>query len=206
MSNVRLARGVPGSRFGWPGVERRAMQQRVAELPVLLDELAASVRGGHSITGALRATTGHLTGPLRRDFVDMCARLDTGLPLAAALALWADQHHQARSIRTVASALTLASRSGGPVASAIDSVAETVRSELAMQAEASALAAQAYASAVLVAFLPIFFGAIAAVTDPTSLRFFLGSKVGLGCLMLGICTDGVGWYWMRHIIRAANPA
>jgi len=172
---------------------------------VLLDELASAVRAGHSIPSALKVSVEQVEGPLSSDLEAVCARLDTGLPLAGALQQWAADHPKVRSIQIVAAALTLAATSGGTVASAIESVAETVRSELAIQAETSALASQAYASAVLVALLPVFFATVAAATDPGTVRFFLGSRVGLACLVLGTATDAAGWYWMRRIIKAANP-
>ena len=102
----------------------------------------------------------------------------------------------------MAAALPLAASAGGAMGRVVDGVADTIRSDLAVQAEVRALAAQAQMSAVLVAALPVAFGALAGVLDPQAVAFLLEPGLGLWCLVIGLALDGAGFWWMRRIGRS----
>jgi len=171
-------------------------------LPEFLEELARAVRGGHSIRSGLGAARHKVAEPLRGDLVAVVARLDAGVPLEAALDEWMRRRERVQAIQLVGVALSMAAAAGGSVARAIDGVADTIRSELDVQAEVRAMASQAQASALLVAALPLVFGAVAGLTDPQTLAFLVNTRLGVACLVGGGVLDAVGWLWMRRITQS----
>ena len=61
----------------------------------------------------------------------------------------------------------------------VDGVADTIRADLAIQAEVRSLATQAQTSALLVAGLPVAFGSLAGVLDPQAVTFLFRPGLGL---------------------------
>ena len=184
---------------------RRDDRQVAVELPVFLESLARAIRSGLSVPSAMTAARSHVRGPLRADLDAVNARLDRGASLASALDDWRRRRADVHGVHTVASALTIASRAGGVVSDAVDGVAQTLRSQIDLEAEVRALAAQARASAILVASLPVVFGLVAAVADPRSIAVLSGSPLGAACALGGLTLDLAGWLWMRSIVRSATP-
>ena len=192
--------GVVDAVSGLARLRRRSERREVgAGLPILLDELARSLRAGLSLRTGLTGAIHLGPGALRRDMDQMVTRLDRGAPLSDALEVWADERHDVAGVRLAVAAITLAAQSGGQMAQALDGVADTLRSEVALASEVRSLAAQAEASAGLIAVLPLVFGLVAGAADPQMLRFLIGTSLGAACLVVGVMLDIVGFAWMRRI-------
>jgi tight adherence protein B len=100
-------------------------------------------------------------------------------------------------------ALCLGADTGGAQARAVDGVAMTIRSRLAVAGEVRALASQARVSALVIAVSPVAFGAFAAATDRRSAGFLFRTPLGLSCLVAGLALDAVAAAWMARITRVA---
>jgi tight adherence protein B len=107
---------------------------------------------------------------------------------------------EARSLALAASALALAVSSGGSAGRAVDGVAATIRSRLAVAEELRALSSQARASAAVIALAPIVFGTAAAATDDRTLAF-LSTPAGVAVLTAGVTLDALGAWWMSRLCR-----
>lgn len=183
-----------GRRTRW---RRRREDDRVArELPVLLDEVARSMRAGLSIRSALGEAQHSLHGPLAKDVVVMAS---SGVGAAAMLDAWADHRRGVSGVRLVAVALSMADQTG-VAARAIDGVADTLRSDRELAAEVRALSSQAQVSALLIAVLPVGFAVVASTADPSTLRFLVDAPVGRLCLVGGLVLDALALWWMRRIV------
>ncbi len=177
----------------------RRQEDRVgAELPLLLDEIARSMRAGLSMRSALAAAQASLTGPLAGDVGVMVASPDSA---ETVLDDWADHRHRVPGVRLVAAALSMADRTGA-AARALDGVADTLRADRELAAEVRALSSQAQVSALLIAVLPVGFALVASGADPSTLRFLVDSPVGRLCLIAGLGLDAWALWWMRRIVGA----
>ncbi len=168
-------------------------------LPELLESLARSLRAGTSARSAIHQASVVIEGPLGQDLNAMVARLEHGATVEVAMDRWASERHRVHGVRLARAAIVLAARTGGSVAGAMDGVADTIRGELALQAEVRSLASQAEASALLVALLPVAFGVIAGLADPQMVAYMTTTRVGLACLVVGVALDVGGFVWMRRI-------
>lgn len=196
-------RPVPSCRVSaWTAlVERRRERDLARQLPVLLEGVARGIRSGLSITVAL-ARASPRAGPLAADVGRVVDDIERGTAVAAALDAWAARRERVPGVRLTTSALALAGESGGAIAQTVDGVADTLRGELALAAEVRSLAAQAEASAVIIAVLPLAFGAIAGATDPRTIDFLTSPPLGPACLATGLTLDGLGFWWLRAITRS----
>lgn len=171
------------------------------ELPALLEALASHLRAGGSLGQAITAVA-----PLPRSRSGLPEHWDRVVALApargidAALADWASAPDATGSVALAAGALRLAAATGGSAARAIDGVASTLRSRLAVADEIRALSSQARASAAVIALAPVAFGAFAGATDRRIAEFFTTSA-GAVVLVVGLSLDAVGAWWMSRLCR-----
>lgn len=186
---VRLTRG-------------RLARRRNRQLPDALDAVASGLRGGHGLAGALGGAAA-VGPPLGPELAAVCSEVDAGRPLAEAVDRWrsssADPH-----TALAGAALAVAATVGGPGARAIDGAAASLRDRLAADAEASALATQAQASALVLTVAPLGFAVLLTSLDPTAARFLLGTPAGWACIALGLGLDGLGAWWMTRLVRRAR--
>jgi tight adherence protein B len=183
-------------------LRRRSERRFVAALPVLVDDVVAQLHAGATVVGALLALAAR-TGPLQVDLTRLETRLRLGSSLSGALTQWARDRHLPE-LDVVAGGLALAATAGGPSALALDGLARSVRDQLAAQADAAALSAQARMSAVVVGGAPIAYLVFSSMIDGNATRALLGSAAGRLCCGVGFLLEGLGALWMRRIV-ASQP-
>ncbi len=180
----------------------RRMANLVAALPGLLDQVAADLRGGGTVSGALdRIADG--PGRLAPDLAAVRARTGLGLELVDSLSRWAAERTHP-GFAEAAGALAVAATTGGRAATALTGLAASLRERLATVAEARSLSAQARASAVVVGAAPLAYLVFAAVVDPASITVLVGTTFGRLCLVVGLTLDGLAAIWMRRLLRFAS--
>jgi Flp pilus assembly protein TadB len=153
--------------------------------------VAAEVRGGtglrHAATDVL--DTHQLTGQVVRHplLFDRLAQTPIDHPDEAVVA------------QSLATALQL----GGSTAGVVQAGANLLRERAAVRAEARAHSAQARLSARVLTLVPVGFAAWSGVASTTFRRALL-TPAGLTSATLGIVTNSIGWWWMRHIVHRAT--
>jgi len=96
----------------------------------------------------------------------------------------------------LATALLLGERSGGDLAYCVDTVADSIRTELGALTRRRIVLAQSRTSARVLAALPIGFGAALSLfsDDPV-----YSGLVGVVSVTLGLALNAAGLYWM-HVL------
>lgn len=185
-----------GERWRPPSLRRpRPIDE---QLPDALDAIARSLRSGASLPQAIGETARASRGEVGRDLTEVSAAVDRGEPLAAALHAWGEMRATA-GVRLASAAIALGAESGGAAARAIDGVANTLRTNLAIAGEVRALSAQARLSALVIVLAPVGFTLFTATTDAGTLELLLTTPLGIACLAVGGGLDLVGWLWMRRL-------
>ncbi|HEX6418627.1 MAG TPA: type II secretion system F family protein [Acidimicrobiales bacterium] len=172
--------------------------RREAQLPLALEQLAASLRSGASLPVALDDVGRAADPPIGPELADLARAAAHGRPLRRVLDEWAVAHGDAGT-RLAATALVLATVVGAAPARAIDGVAATVRERLDLAAERRALATQARTSALVLSVAPAGFAVVLVATDTAAGRFLVGTPAGLLCLVAGIALDAAGAWWMARL-------
>jgi tight adherence protein B len=183
--------------------QRTAPARRAAatdrELPVVLESVARRLRAGGSLAQALADAAPERPADLERSWRTLVHRSQVA-GVEAALAEWSAGAVASASVRLAGAALALSAATGGSPARAIDGVADTLRSRVALSEEVRALSSQARTSAVVIATSPLVFGGAAASTDART-GAFLRTPLGLALLTAGVSLDAVGWWWMSRLCR-----
>jgi tight adherence protein B len=183
---------------------RRRLRRATADIPVVLEAAARSLRAGAGLHAAVADGARAVTGPVAEELRGVTAKTDRGEPLADALGEW-KQASKVSGVRLAVHALSVAADIGGPQAAAIDGVAATLRQRLAAQAEAWALGSQARLSALVIALAPLVFGVLASMADPQHAAFLLRTPLGLVLLVVGLALDLAGALWMARLTRIGGP-
>jgi tight adherence protein B len=182
--------------FGRSRRERRF----AAALPGVLEQVAAELRGGGTIAGAIErlASSEHAVAA---DFRRIHVRTCLGLALSDALATWPSDH-DAPGVRAAAGALSVAAAMGGRAADAIDGLAASIRHRLDAAAEARALSSQARLSALVIGVAPVAYLAFASLVDRRSVTALISTGVGRVCLVLGLGLEALAALWIRRIVSS----
>ena len=192
--------GAVGGPVGLHLARTRRERRFVVALPQALEQIAAELRGGGTVAGALERL-GVEGGPVAADLRRVGTRTRLGLGLGDALAAWPTDH-DGPGVRAAAGALALATTLGGAAAEALDGLAASLRHRLDAAAEARALSSQARLSAVVIGVAPVGYLAFAGVVDPRSVSALTSTGVGRVCLVVGLALEALGALWIRRIVRA----
>lgn len=170
---------------------------RPADLPLALELLARELRGGATLTMAMSALPAGVDLGLR----EARQRIDAGATVADELDRWSENLSPGDAV-LVRSVLRLGVSTGAALADALDRTAAVLRERRQLAEELRALSAQSRASATMIAAAPVGFVLVFAVADPAALSFLFASPLGLLCLGAGLVLDGLGFWWMRHLVSS----
>jgi tight adherence protein B len=177
----------------------RGVRRGAAELPVALEVVAAELRTGGTVAGALE-TLGARDGLLAAEFARVNRRCALGAPLDEALAAWASERREP-GVSSAAGALAVAAATGGRAAEALDGLATSLRDRFEIAAEGRALSAQARLSAIVVGTLPVVYLGACAVLDPRQVRVLTDTGFGVLCLLAGLTLEVLAGLWIRSLLR-----
>ncbi|CAB4611852.1 unannotated protein [freshwater metagenome] len=174
--------------------ERQTRRRLDLRIPEALDRVVRQLRSGATLPSALRRV-----GNDDPVFARISTELGQGRSLSDAVDDWRHED-QLPNRQLTATALDLASRTGGASAQVLDGVAASLRERVALEREVSALSSQSRASAVVLVVAPVVFAAAAAVVDDRILNVLVGRPIGWACMGLGLGLDALGAFWMARLI------
>lgn len=189
---TRLPSGVGRSAARRRTVGARTHRASLDELIEVLDDVARSLRTGHSLVASLdRALRA------RPDVLAPCRRsLAAGHRLVDALDLGP---RPGGDVALVVHALLLADRAGGPAADAVERTAAVLRERRAWRAERGAQAAQARLGATVMTLVPLGFALWSSVASARVRATYGASAIAVSLAGLGLVLNAAGWWWMRRI-------
>lgn len=163
-------------------------------IPDAIDQVVRQLRAGSTLPIAL-----HRVGSDDPVLSRLAAEIGRGRPLPEAIDDWRSEVELPN--RTLAAtALELASTTGGASARVLDGVAASLRERVALEREVAALSSQSRASAAVLVVAPVAFTVASAMFDHRILDVLLGRPIGWVCMGLGLGLDGLGALWMARLI------
>jgi tight adherence protein B len=162
--------------------------------------VAAGLRAGLSLPQAFAYARDEVEQPLHGELADLVDAIDTGAPIAEALAGWADAL-DSEDARLIAGVLDLHRTSGGDLPLVLDGLAGTLRERRAAHRDMRALTAQARLSGMILGLLPIGFFAFLLLTSRREMLEAIGTPIGGTALGIGLGLELVAFVWIRHLLE-----
>jgi tight adherence protein B len=147
------------------------------QLPDNLQVLSSALRAGHSLVGALSVVVADAPDPSGREFRQVLADEQVGMPLDDALRRVAVRMDN-RDLEQVALVAALQRETGAGAAEVLDRVAETVRERAALRRLIRVLTAQGRMARWIVSALPIFLLLVISVLNPDYMKPLFTKPVG----------------------------
>jgi tight adherence protein B len=141
-------------RFVVKNMAERKKRQFGEQLPDNLQVLSSALRAGHSLIGALSVVVTDAPEPSRREFRQVVADEQVGVPLDDAMRRVAERMGN-RDLEQIALVAALQRETGGSAAEVLDRVAETVRDRAALRRLVRVLTAQGRMARWIVSGLPV---------------------------------------------------
>jgi tight adherence protein B len=162
-------------------VNRRLRKHRdlfAEQLPSHLQEIASTMRAGHSLIAGVGSMAESADEPSRREWTRVIADEQLGMPLEQAMRPLS-KRMASEDIGQVALVAALHTRTGGNMAEVLERVADSVRERAELRRELRALTAQARLSRYVVTSLPIVVAGAIALINPHYLRPLFHTTAGV---------------------------
>jgi len=162
-------------------VKQRLHKQRelfADQLPTHLQELASTMRAGHSLISGITSMARAAPEPAHSEWARVIADEQLGMPLEKAMRPLA-QRMDSEDVGQVALVAALHHRTGGNMAEVLERVADSVRERAELRRELQALTAQARLSRYVVTALPPVVIALVALINPGYVRPLFHTPAGV---------------------------
>jgi Flp pilus assembly protein TadB len=207
---IHLA-GPPGVAFVGAGALPFAARRRKAsrskeilerQLAEVAEAASLGVRSGLSVPQAIQSAADEVGPPMSAMLRRLSDEQRLGTPFDRALGNFSDAlgTEDALLFRLVVS---VHSRSGGNLASALEEVTATIRHRIAVRRELRSLSAQGRISGMILGSLPIGFFLVVATTSHRELAPVYRSPAGLAMVTAGFAMEAVAFVWIRQLLRVS---
>jgi len=178
---------------------RQRLKRFDAQLPDTLAALAAALRAGAALPGALRVIVSEADAPLAQEFGLMLREQRLGVPFEDALAnLYTRMPTQGTGL--VVAVLRIAAQTGGNLADTLERIAATLRSRSQLQGRVQALTAQGRMQAWVLAGLPPLLLLVLTRLEPEAMATLWHTPLGWGVLATVAVLEALGVVWIRRIV------
>jgi tight adherence protein B len=178
-------------RVGRRGAERR----EAAQLPVVVEILAAHVRAGRSLRQALADAAADLPEPAATRVAAAAADAALGTPADEAL----DALGASTDVAYLAAAVRLHTRAGGDLALLLERTAELLHERTAQRRAAEVATAQARATGRIVSAMPLLGVVSLYVADRPGFDLLVRSPLGWAALAISAAMAAAGHTLIRRL-------
>jgi len=196
------ALGGPALVLLWIARKRRLRVDRVnAQLPHALELMLLGLRAGHALPRAVELAAEEVAAPAGTELRRVADEHALGRPLEQAFSALARRLEGSDAVRTLVTGVLVLRQTGGNLIEVIERILDTLQSQEQYRIKLRSLTAESRSSGFILSILPLAFGILAALADPSYMRLFVrepsGRTLGLAAIVMWI----VGVVWMRRMLR-----
>ncbi len=184
--------------FGWCTTRRR--KTLVQQFPDALAMIVRSVRVGIPVLGAVTTVSREAQAPTSIEFTRLANDLAVGVPLDKA-AKDMGARNGLTEYQFFAIALGLQAQTGGGLSETLENLADLIRKRLALRERGHALSAEARASSLVLAGLPVVLGGGLWLVNPEYISILFTTSMGRKILGTAVLSLTCATITMRAIIR-----
>lgn len=201
---MALLLGLAGAGTAFALFVSRARRQRLEaierEFPAALDIMVRSLRAGLPVDEGLRVVAQEAAPIVASEFYTLVNEMAIGLSLNDAVKRMADRV-SVPDVRMFAVVLGLQRSSGGSAATALEAVAETLRSRRNLRQKVAIMSSEARASAAIIGSLPVILIVILYLVSPEYIGLLFTTMTGRVIVAVTIAWMLLGVQVMRSMIH-----
>jgi tight adherence protein B len=171
-----------------------------AQLPDLLMILASSLRAGHSFLQALDTATKEIGDPAAGELGRTLAEIRLGRNVGDALDALAVRIGS-QDLGWAVTAIEIQRKVGGNLAEVLETVARTIRERETLRRQVKVLSAEGRLSVTILTVLPFLLALYLMAVNPEYLAVLTGTPIGVLLIIGALTLMGVGYVWMRKIVK-----
>lgn len=180
-------------------LRQRRLRQIEAQLADALQILAGALRAGIALPGAMQQLVREGRPPLAQEFDLLLREHRLGVRLDTALEHLAERV-PLQAMTLVVAAMRVAIETGGGLAEALERVAITVRSQLAIEGKVRALTAQGKLQAIVVGLLPLALMLVLSRMEAEAMAQLWTTQTGWATLAVIALLEFFGVLLIRRIV------
>lgn len=182
---------------------RRLRRRREArfrdQVPDLIGLVAGGLRAGNGLSQALAQAAAEMPAPAGQELQLLLREQRLGASLERCLTNL-EVRVPLEETRLLVAALRIGAATGGSVAGALDSLAESTRRKIALEGRIRALTAQGRLQALVMGLLPFALAGVLFAIDPASMHALFGTGIGLAVCAFVLISQAAGIYLIRRIV------
>lgn len=179
---------------------RKRIGKLQEQLPDLLMVLASSLRAGHSFLQALDTATKEIGEPAAGELGRALAEIRLGRNVEDALNALAARIGS-QDLEWAITAIEIQRKVGGNLAEVLETVSKTIRERETLRRQVKVLSAEGRLSVTILTVLPFLLALYLMAVNPDYLRTLTGTPIGILLIIGALTLMGVGYLWMRKIVR-----
>jgi tight adherence protein B len=196
---VAIACGaLPAATLAW--LKKKRVTNLAQQFPEFVSLLAGSLRAGSSLNLALGVVALELAEPLRQEVGLLLREQKLGLAMDDSLANFS-QRIPLEDFQLLCAAVRISRSSGGNLADALESLANSSRRKLAIEGKIQSLTAQGKLQGWVMAALPFVLGLALFQIEPKAMQPLVTTWYGWLVVGTVMTLQLVGLHFIRRIIR-----
>lgn len=188
-------------RFVFSLLIRRREAAFLDEFPNALEMISRGLRAGMTLGTCLKQIVESTKDPVRSEFAYVMDLQKLGMPLSDAIRKLADRT-DLLDVRFFTIVIEIQQKSGGNLAEILENISRVIRGRRELRAKIKSLISEAKVSSIIIAIIPVGFGAMGYMNEPESFSKFWTEPIGriLFAISAVLYLTGAGIF-----IKLANP-
>lgn len=183
--------------FQRKGSRLRAFEE---QFPEALDLMARALRAGHAFQTSLGMAADEMKEPVGPEFKKSFDQQNFGLPLRDALQQLTERV-PLLDVRFFVTAVLIQRETGGNLSEILDNLAHVVRERFKIRRQVRVYTAHGRFTAGVLLSLPAALGIALMFINPEHMQVLFNERIGQTLLMAAIVMQGIGFVWIRNVIK-----
>jgi tight adherence protein B len=203
VAGLLLAKTFQGSwRLLRADLDRHRTTARIKELfPQALGMAVQALRTGQTLPQTLSYLSQECLPPLREEFSQACSQIGLGASAETALAQLAQRRPGIPEFSRLLESYRISRTTGANLAELLQTLLEGMEEKNRLFRKMESMTAQARLSGTLMGLLPVVLATFLTLMDPLLMRPLFTEPAGWGILGLSVLLEGLGFLWIRHLLR-----
>jgi len=179
------------------GRKKNALEAQIPDMVLLV---SSALKSGYSFLKALQVVANEMAAPMAdmaRRVVEEC---QLGVPMEDALSRMAERV-RSYDIDLVVTAVIIQSQVGGSLAEVLDSIAETIRERIQVQAEVSMLSAEGRISGIVLILMAPAMAVALTVINPTYIDVLVSDPMGIKMIIGAVVLQILGIVIIKRMMK-----